>query len=265
MHLGVQSPIVDVFARGDVARDARLLAAQGLVAPRAHEQLALLAMMAADADAQVAELALATMIALPRAPLARFLARPDVPAALRAYYTERGLADRPADVAPDAESADAPLGAAAEAPVEEGPTAGKPEEEQVQLLSSLSVPQKIRIAMVGRREQRNILIRDPNRVVAAAVLSSPKLSETEIENFSRMQNVSEDVLRVIGTHRAWTRSYTVVAALVKNARTPTTVSLALLPRLQERDVKALAVDRNIPESVRLAARKYLAVQQSRRS
>ena len=42
----------------------------------------------------------------------------------------------------------------------------------------------------------------PNRVVSTAVLSSPKLTETEVENFARMQNVSEEVLRIIGTSRA---------------------------------------------------------------
>ena len=33
---------------------------------------------------------------------------------------------------------------------------------------------------------RAILIRDPNKMIAAAVLSSPKLSEREVEAFARM-------------------------------------------------------------------------------
>jgi hypothetical protein len=132
------------------------------------------------------------------------------------------------------------------------------------LLSSLPVPARIKMAMLGTREQRAILVRDPNRVVSAAVLSSPKLSDTEVENFARMSNVTVDVLRIIGTNRAWLRNYTVIAALVRNARTPPGISLGLVPRLQERDVKSLAVDRNLPEAVRLAARKMLQVQHSRR-
>jgi hypothetical protein len=56
-----------------------------------------------------------------------------------------------------------------------------------------------------------------------------------------------------------------VAALVKNPRTPPAVSLPLMMRLVERDVKGLSVDRNVPESVRLAARKQLNVLQSRKS
>ncbi len=127
------------------------------------------------------------------------------------------------------------------------------------MLTSLPVPDKIKLATLGRREQRAILVRDPNRIVSTAVLSSPKLTDTEVENFARMQNVSDEVLRLIGTSRAWTKNYAVVSALVKNPRTPTAVSMPLLTRLVERDLKGLAVDRNVPESVRLAARKQLSV------
>jgi hypothetical protein len=117
--------------------------------------------------------------------------------------------------------------------------------------------------MKGTREQRAVLIRDPNRIIAAAVLSSPKLSETEIETFARMTNVAEEVLRVIGTNRAWVRKQAVASALVKNPKTPPAISLALLPRMSQREVKNLSTDRNVPEALRLAARKVMAVQQSR--
>jgi hypothetical protein len=73
-----------------------------------------------------------------------------------------------------------------------------------------------------------------------------------------MANVGEDVLRVIGTSRQWTKNYAVVAGLVRNPKTPVAISLNLLPRVQDRDVKMLALDRNIPEPVRLAARKRAA-------
>lgn len=120
------------------------------------------------------------------------------------------------------------------------------------------------MAMLGTREERAVLVRDPNRVVSTAVLSSPKLSDTEIEHFARMTNVAADVLRIIGTNRAWLRHYAVVAALVRNPRTPPAISLGLVPRLQERDLKALAVDRNVPEALRLTVRKALATKESRR-
>ena len=70
----------------------------------------------------------------------------------------------------------------------------------------------MKCAMKGTREMRAILIRDPNRLVASAVLSCPKVNAAEVEAFAKMGNVSEDILRTIAQSRAWTKSYTVVFA-----------------------------------------------------
>jgi hypothetical protein len=131
-------------------------------------------------------------------------------------------------------------------------------------ISSLAVPARLKLAMKGTREQRAVLIRDPNRIIASAVLSSPKLSDTEVETFARMSNVSEDVLRVIGSNRGWMRKQAVAAALVKNPKTPPAISLSLLPRMSDREIKGLSVNRNVPEALRLAARKVIAAQQARK-
>jgi hypothetical protein len=262
-----------------VPRDVRLLAARGLVIAEGQDRLALLALMTSDSDGEVASRANATIAAIPVSALRLFLARDDVPEPLREWYAPHVAAEQPvaSHVGQDSTPVERRLaqrdaGADDEAAMDVDPMvveaiAAAPEEDEDvhRLLTSLPVPEKIKIATLGRREQRAVLIRDPNRIVATAVLGSPKLTETEIENFSRMQNVSDEVLRIIGTSRAWTKSYAVVAALVKNPRTPTAVSLPLVARLQERDVKGLTVNRNVPESVRLTARKFLQVQQERRS
>jgi hypothetical protein len=70
-----------------------------------------------------------------------------------------------------------------------------------------------------------------------------------------MANVSEDVLRAIGNNRAWMKNYAVVLGLTRNPKTPLAMSLNLLGRLQDRDVAAVSVDRNVPEPLRIAARK----------
>ena len=127
----------------------------------------------------------------------------------------------------------------------------------VQRLANMSVPEKVQAAMKGTREMRAILVRDPNKMVSLAVLSCPKVTETEIEAFARMGSVSEDVLRTIGQTRAWVKSYNVVLALVKNSKTPVALSMTLLNRLNESDVKRLSTDRNIPEPLRIAARRKL--------
>ncbi len=248
MDSGYRSPLVDFFRRGEVARDVRLQAAQGVFAPRAHEQLALLILLVDDPEPVIAASAHATLDSLPPEALVKFLARSDVPDEMRAFFAARGI-----EVAgPAAETADEPL-------VEMDDPGPGPEdsEEDPKVLSTLPIMRRMRLAMKGTREQRAQLIRDSNKLVAAAVLSSPKLTETEVEAFAKMANVSEDVLRVIATNRRWIKSYSVVFGLTRNPKTPPAVSMKLLSRLNERDMKMLSIDRNIPEAVRLAARKYM--------
>lgn len=247
MDPGYRSPLFDLFRRGDLPRDVRLLAAQGALSTVAHEQLALLILLLGDTDAEVAGTADATIRALPLAPLQAFLARPDVPPEMRSFFAARAVAPAEA-AAPDASQ---PLIDAGGEDEHAGP------EETPAVLAGLSITAKVKLASKGTREQRAQLIRDPNRIVAAAVLSSPKLTDTEIESFAKMANVSDDVLRIIGTSRAWLKNYGVVTALVRNPKTPPAISMQLLGRLAERDMKMLAMDRNVPEPVRLAARKFM--------
>ena len=105
------------------------------------------------------------------------------------------------------------------------------------------VIERMKLAMKGTREQRAVLVRDSNRLVASAVLSSPKLTESEVEAFTKMGNVSEDVLRVIGTNRSWLKNYAVVRGLCRNPKTPPAIAMQLIHRLNERDLK-VALDRS---------------------
>jgi hypothetical protein len=248
---GVRTPLVDFFRRGEVARDVRLVAAQGAFAPRALDQLALLLILKDDGDPEIAREALCTLERLPEAALSAFLGRSEVPTEIRVFFAGRGT-----HIGDAAESGDDPLIDVVE---EESPA---PEDERnvsvSERLAMMSVLEKMKAAMRGTREERAILVRDPNRLVAAAVLSSPKLTGQEVEAIAKMANVGEEVLRVIGTNRQWTKSYGVVAGLVRNPKTPVAIALNLLQRLHDRDVKLLALDRNIPEPVRMAARKRAA-------
>jgi hypothetical protein len=132
-----------------------------------------------------------------------------------------------------------------------------------QQIQQMNIVQRVRAAMKGSREMRALLVRDPNRMVAAAVLSSPKLTAAEVEAFAKMANVSEDVLRTIAQNRAWVKSYGVAHALTRNPKTPVAVSMGLMQRLVDRDIRAIAIDRNVPEPLRMAARRRVANAQSR--
>jgi hypothetical protein len=133
----------------------------------------------------------------------------------------------------------------------------------VQKIYRLNTAEKINTALKGSREERALLVRDPNRIVSVAVLGSPRLTDAEIESFAAMKNVSDEILRHIGNHREWTKRYAVVSNLVRNPRTPIGIALTLVPRLNPRDLKGLAVDRNVPETVRKHAQKFIKTPERR--
>jgi hypothetical protein len=252
MSAGLSTPMLDFFRRGEVARDVRLLAAQGAIAPRPLEQLGLLMLLSSDHDNTIKDTAEATLRNLPKELIADFIARADTPTELREFFIRRGI--QPSNTpAPDYEE---PVVDADETGLGiEGADENQKQASFQERLSTMTVPEKMKCAMKGTREMRAILIRDPNRLVASAVLSCPKVNPAEVEAFAKMGNVSEDILRTIANTRAWTKAYGVVLSLVKNSKTPVALSMTLLQRLTESDVKKISTDRNVPEALRLAARK----------
>jgi hypothetical protein len=127
----------------------------------------------------------------------------------------------------------------------------------LQRTQRMSVVQKVKAALTGTQEERMILVRDSNKLVARAVVQSPKLSDHEVESYASMKDVCEDVLRLIGLNRKFVKLYVVIRALVNNPRTPIAVSLPLLKRINDQDLKMLAINRNVPDVIRHTAEKII--------
>jgi hypothetical protein len=261
------TPLLDFFKRGEVARDVRLEAAQGAIASRAYEQMAILIVLTEDADDEVRQAANETLSRIPAEALTSFLARSDTPTAMREFFASRGIV-------PNASATDTGGEADEEPPPIVSPPGGTPQEEHdeeedrqtaTQKLAKMGFSERLKAAVKGSREMRAMLIRDPNKMISAAVLSSPKLTEPEIESFSRMASISDEVLRIIGSNRQWTKNYNVVLGLTKNPKTPLAMSLNFLSRLNSRDLQQVSVDRNVPEPLRIAARKKVVANTSGRS
>ena len=132
-----------------------------------------------------------------------------------------------------------------------------------QKIMTLNTAQKAILAMKGGREERTILIRDTNRVVALAVMKNPRMPDGEVESIAGMRNVHEEVLRTIGANREWTKNYSVALALVRNPRTPPGISTNFIVRLNNRDLKFLSKDKNVPEIIRRMAKKTSDLREQR--
>jgi hypothetical protein len=159
------------------------------------------------------------------------------------------------------ESATVSAGLAATAP-QRAPVVKKQylshEEERgsaLQKISKLDIKGRIQLAMKGTKEERSLLIRDGTKVVALAVLESPKISDSEVEKFATQKNVLEAVLRGIPMKRRFVKNYAIIRNLTFNPRTPLDVSLGLIKHLLITDLRHLAGNKEVSETVRKLALK----------
>lgn len=148
-------------------------------------------------------------------------------------------------------------GAVSRAEMEEAAADAEPDiakrETLMQRLAHMNVVQRLTLALKGGRSERLLLIRDPNKLVQRCVLQSPRLTDSEVEGFASMTNLSIEVLRAISLMRIYMKNYTVVRNLVNNPKTPLDVSLHLFPRLTATDLVKLTTNKNVPETLRSSA------------
>ncbi|MBZ5704084.1 MAG: hypothetical protein LAN63_01915 [Acidobacteriia bacterium] len=123
----------------------------------------------------------------------------------------------------------------------------------LQKIAKLDVKARIQLAMKGNKEERSLLIRDGTKVVALAVLVSPKISDGEVEKFASQRNVLEAVLRGIPLKRRFAKHYGIVRNLVFNPRTPLDVSLGLMKNILVHDLKNLVGNKEVSDTVRKLA------------
>jgi hypothetical protein len=126
-------------------------------------------------------------------------------------------------------------------------------ETLLQRVAHMGVVQRLTLALKGGRSERLMLIRDPNKLIQRGVLQSPRLTDTEVEAFAAMSNLSVEVLRAISMMRIFMKNYTVARNLVNNPKTPLDVSLHLFPRLTSTDLVKLTTNKNVPETLRSSA------------
>ena len=165
----------------------------------------------------------------------------------------------PSEAKPEASAEAKPVGETGAKPAKK---AGIPPTEirrdsTLQKIAKLDIKGRIGLAMRGNKEERSILIRDSTKLVALAVLDSPKVSEGEVEKFALQKNVLEAVLRAIPIKRQFMKNYSIVRNLVYNPRTPLDLSLGLMKNLLVHDLKNLSGNKEVSDTIRkLALRMY---------
>ena len=123
----------------------------------------------------------------------------------------------------------------------------------LQKIARLDIKGRIQLAMKGSKEERLILVRDGTKIVAIAVLDSPKISDGEVEKIASQRNVLEAVLRAIPLKRRFIKNYAVMRNLVFNPRTPMDISLGLMKNLLVQDLRNLSGNKEVGDTIRKLA------------
>ncbi len=127
----------------------------------------------------------------------------------------------------------------------------------LQKIQTLTVSERVQLAMKGSREVRGILIKDTNKLVMLSVLDNQKITDTEIELIARSRSINEEALRKISKNREWLKCYAVVHALVTNPKTPPGISVGMVGDLKIKDLIILEKNKNVPEVIRSATKRML--------
>jgi hypothetical protein len=125
------------------------------------------------------------------------------------------------------------------------------------LIQNMSVFQKIKLGRMGNKEARGLLVRDRNKVVAIAAVTSPKITDNELIAIAKSRSVCDEVIRIIANNRELTRIYQVKLALATNPKTPQGTSMKFVNYLQERDLRMLMKSKDVPTAVSTHARRIL--------
>jgi hypothetical protein len=124
-----------------------------------------------------------------------------------------------------------------------------------QLSMKMEIPEKMKMALIGDKEWRTLMLKDSNNLVSTSVLKNPRITEPEILNVIKINTNNEEVLRIICRNKEWIKNYQIRKALVLNCKTPLQTSLRLLATLTDKDLGMLAKSRNISSVISTQARK----------
>jgi hypothetical protein len=121
----------------------------------------------------------------------------------------------------------------------------------------MGIPERQRLAILANREARNLLIRDPNKLISLNVLKNAKVNESEVLQYAQRRDLAQDIILGIAQDQKWRKNYPIKFALVSNPKTPLSVSITFVSHLHERDLKLLSRDKNVSSVLRRRAEEIL--------
>lgn len=176
---------------------------------------------------------------------------------------ERGEPERTDEEKDALFAAAARVNAGREGSEDDAEAAATAEEPKKARIQDLSVPMKIRLATLGNKFDRAVLIRDTKKMVALAAIKAPGVTENDAAKYAGNTALVEDVIAYIASRREWVKQYSVKLALVGNPKCPLPVAMRLMTHLREKDVRVIARSKGVSSALAAQARKLLSQRSSR--
>ena len=124
-------------------------------------------------------------------------------------------------------------------------------------IRKMPVAMRVKLALSGNKEARQVLSHDSVKLVQSCVLRNPRFTLEEALAMAKNRSLAGELLRIIADQRDWVRNYSVRLALVQNPKTPLQVALGLLNGIQDRDMRILAKSRNVPSVLQSQAKRNI--------
>ncbi len=124
-------------------------------------------------------------------------------------------------------------------------------------IGALTVGERIRLARVATRPVRKVLIRDVEKQLHLVVMTNPKTSDAELEEWSAMPAVSAEALRWISNQKRLMSRLNFQMNLVQNPSTPQEIALRLISVLPISELHRIMKSTKVREALRKAAKKRL--------
>ena len=187
--------------------------------------------------------------AFKRNPLAPYIVISEIEAMIRAEAHDKREAPRRAEM--DAERLSVPKELLDEHKADE--------QNAYKLIQSMTMAQKVKLALSGNKSARELLIKDSNKMISLAVLKNPRMTEDEVLRLTSAKGTPEDLIRHVARNKEWLKNYNVKMGIVANPKTPLTISIKLLDHLYDKDLKNISKSKNVPSVLASTARRKIEI------
>jgi len=138
------------------------------------------------------------------------------------------------------------------------PEPGEPEEFSANKtdwdrVRGLTRTEKLLLAPKGTRLERAILAQDNDSLILYTLLKNPRITTEEVVKIARSSALSVNIVDLILATTQWSSNHEIRIALVQNPRTPTPISLKLLPTLPEPIIRQIAKATAVNQTLKQAA------------